>query len=135
MLAAPTEVGKRDKALHIRVHFVSKDIGRKRKSICCKTAVNSFLSLPMRYARYDKTAPIFIVPTVTALSDFSMTVVTVMTVVTLELHTYIYLRSSVNVSQVSLRKTKRAGIIRTEQCSDIVMIPTHYSRIHRRVDG
>ena len=90
MLATPTEVGKRDKALNGKAHFVSKDIGRKRKSICCKTAVNSFLSLPMRYARYDKTAPIFIVPIVTVLSVFLMTVVTVMTVVTLELHT-IYL--------------------------------------------
>ena len=88
MLAAPTEVGKTDKALHIRVHFVSKDIGRKRKSICCETAANSFLSSLHRYARYDKTAPIFIVPIVTALPFFSMTVVTVMTHVTLELHTY-----------------------------------------------
>ena len=90
MLAAPTKVGKRDKALNGKAHFVSKDICRKRKSICCETAANSFSSLPMRYARYDKTAPIFIVPIVTALSVFLMTVVTVMTVVTLELHT-IYL--------------------------------------------
>ena len=49
----------------------------------------------MRYARYDKTAPIFIVPIVTVLSVFLMTVVTVMTVVTLELHT-IYLRKQVS---------------------------------------
>ena len=88
MLAAPTEVGKKGKALHIKAHFVSKDIGRKRKIICCETAANSFLSLLMRYARDDKTAPIFIVPIVTALSVFLMTVVTVMTVVTLELHIY-----------------------------------------------
>ena len=102
MLAAPTEVGKRGMALNGKAHFVIKDISRKRKSICCETAVNSFLSSLMRYARYDKTAPIFIVPIVTALSVFLMTVVTVMTFVTLELHTYIYLRSSVIVSQVSL---------------------------------
>ena len=68
---------------------MSKDIGRKRKNICCETAANSFSSLLMRYARYDKTVPIFIVPIVTVLSDFLMTVVTVMTVVTLEMHIYI----------------------------------------------
>ena len=89
MLAAPTEVGKRGMALNGKPHFVSKDIGRKRKSICCETAANSFLSLRFRYARYDKTVPIFIVPIVTVLSDFLMTVVTVMTVVTLEMHIYI----------------------------------------------
>ena len=52
------------------------------------SAANSFSSSILRYARDDKPAPIFIVTIVTALSDFSMTVVTVMTVVTLELHIY-----------------------------------------------
>ena len=73
------------------------------------SAANSFLSSLIRYARDDKTVPIFIVPIDTVLSVFLMTVVTVMTFVTLELHT-IYLRKQVSTChRCHFQKQKEPG--------------------------